>query len=114
MTSSESTPGERCAACGKPLGQTVYGLPESGQVVAVCRSCALRHRPFLRRAAFVAVAVGSCLVAINHQGDALLAAQSTPELFWKIPLTYVVPFVVSFFSSIAVARSLGTSPRKTR
>src|SRR5258708_31837463 len=106
-------PGEQCAACGKPRGQAVYGLPKSGQVVAVCRSCALRHRSFLRRAAFVAAAVGSCLVAIN-QGDALLAAHSSPELFWKIPLTYAVPFAVSFFSSIAAARSLGTSPRKIR
>jgi hypothetical protein len=106
-------PGEGGAVCGKTLGQAVYGLPESGQVVAVCRSCALRHRPFLRRAVFVAAAVGSCLVAIN-QGDVLLTAHSSPELFWKIPLTYAVPFAVSYYSSIAAARSLGASPRTPR
>ncbi len=42
--------------------------------------------------------VGTALVAIN-QGDALLAGTITPELMWKIPMTYLVPCVVSSYAA---------------
>lgn len=69
---------------------------------------AVRHAPFLRRALRVSLFVGSCLVALN-QGDVLLAslahgAAPDPALAWKIPLTYLVPFFVSWHASAAATR----------
>lgn len=52
------------------------------------------------RAAKVSLVVGTCLTLIN-QGDALLDSAPTPALWWKVPLTYCVPLLVSFYSAIA-------------
>jgi hypothetical protein len=61
----------------------------------------------LRRALLVSASVGTALVALN-QGDLLVAAcrgaSLPPALAWKIPLTYLVPFLVSFGSSRAARR----------
>ena len=85
-----------CRHCREYLAQmrltvaTLARLPREsrqGEIVTLCQGCSLRHPPFPRRAAFVSLAVGSCLTLIN-QGDSLLAAQLTPALAWKIPLTY--------------------------
>ncbi len=74
------------------------GAPECRTVV-FCRD--------LRRALRVAAGVGTALVALN-QGDVLLGALRgaplPPALVWKIPLTFVVPLLVSFGSSRAAAR----------
>ena len=68
-----------------------------------------RYTPVLRRALGVALLVGTCLMLLN-QGDVLAAAilQGTPPtgaLFWKSPLTYAVPFLVSWYSSVAAMKS---------
>lgn len=67
----------------------------------------------LRRALLVSAGVGTALVALN-QGDVLLAALSDaalpPALAWKVPLTYLVPFLVSFGSSLAAARTVAAAP----
>ena len=57
-------------------------------------------RSVLFRAIKVALVVGTCLTLIN-QGDALLDGAPAPALWWKIPLTYCVPLVVSTYSAIA-------------
>jgi hypothetical protein len=61
----------------------------------------------LRRAILVSATVGTTLVVLN-QGDLLLAASrgaSLPAaLAWKIPLSYLVPLLVSFASSRAARR----------
>jgi len=54
------------------------------------------------RAFKVAVLVGTALNLINS-GDALLAGHLPPNA-WKIPLTYLVPFAVSLYSSAAERR----------
>jgi hypothetical protein len=59
---------------------------------------ALRSVAF--RAVKVALLVGTCLTLIN-QGDTLLSAAPAPALLWKMPMTYCVPLVVSFYSAIA-------------
>jgi hypothetical protein len=43
------------------------------------------------------------LVAIN-QGDLLLAGRWSPALAWKIPLTYLVPFVVATWGALLNSR----------
>lgn len=58
----------------------------------------------VKRSLKVAGVVGTILVAIN-QGDALLGWSVTPELMWKIPMTYLVPYIVSTYASAsAIAR----------
>jgi len=53
----------------------------------------------VNRSLKVAVLIGTILVAIN-QGDALLSGAITPQLMWKIPLTYIVPYLVSTHASV--------------
>jgi hypothetical protein len=62
----------------------------------------------LKRAFAVAAVVGTVLLAIN-QGDALMRETWQPALWWKIPLTYAVPFLVSLHSSAATLRTLDRS-----
>lgn len=62
----------------------------------------------LRRALLVSAGVGTALVLLN-QGDILMSAVSGASLpgvlAWKIPLTYLVPFLVSYFSSRAASNA---------
>ena len=47
----------------------------------------------------VALLVGTILAVINH-GNVLLMQPLPSDLFWKIPLTYLVPFSVSTYASV--------------
>jgi hypothetical protein len=47
--------------------------------------------------------VGTVLVAIN-QGDALLAGWWQASLAWKVPLTYLVPFLVATWGALVNSR----------
>jgi hypothetical protein len=63
----------------------------------------------LSRALRVALVVGTCLTVLN-QGDVIIGAllHGAPlsgVLLWKVPLTYAVPFLVSWYSSAATLRS---------
>jgi hypothetical protein len=68
-----------------------------------CVACALAYRPLLRRSAGISLVVGSLLLAIN-QGDVLLAGHWPPALAWKIPLTYLVPFIVATWGALLSSR----------
>jgi len=57
----------------------------------------------IKRAARVAVLVGTVLIAIN-QGDNILLGDWPP--FWKVILTYFVPYSVSSYSSAAFLSDL--------
>lgn len=56
------------------------------------------RRPMLVRAACLAAVVGSVLVLINH-GDHLAAEPVCAGFYWKLALSYAVPFVVSLIST---------------
>jgi hypothetical protein len=60
----------------------------------------------LKRSLAIALVVGTLLVAIN-QGDALLDARWSGALAWKIPLTYLVPFVVATWGALVNGRVRG-------
>ena len=60
---------------------------------------ALRADVFLRSIKVAAI-VGTILVGIN-QGDAILNGEFTPELAWKVPLTYMVPYLVSTYACVS-------------
>jgi hypothetical protein len=68
-----------------------------------CLRCALLYPPLLRRSLVIALIVGTILTAIN-QGNIIVAGHFPPVLYWKIPLTYCVPFCVATTGAILNAR----------
>lgn len=52
----------------------------------------------------VGLIVGTILVTIN-QGNIIFSGQWMTELFWKIPLTYLVPYSVSTYASVSAIRA---------
>ena len=71
-----------------------------------CLRCALQFGPMLRRSLAVAIVVGSILTAIN-QGNIILDGDFPSALYWKIPLTYSVPFCVATTGALLNGRSMG-------
>lgn len=61
-------------------------------------------RDVVIRSLKVAAVVGTALVVIN-QGNRLLAGEWTTEIALKIVLTYLVPYCVSTYASVAATRS---------
>ena len=100
-----------CAACGRALrpgwifafkGKPAPGGPGlSGYAADLtkCLRCALRHLPMLKRSLAACLVVGTILTALN-QGDTLLAGNWDDALYWKVPLTYSVPFLVSTYGAL--------------
>jgi hypothetical protein len=68
-----------------------------------CVRCAVRYPPLVRRSSVIALIVGSVLLAIN-QGDAVLAGRWDAALAWKVPLTYLVPFIVATWGALLSSR----------
>ena len=99
-----------CDQCGRRSGKGwsfAFKKPapegkDEGMTVK-CSRCALRHRPMVRRSLIVAVVVGSILTLLN-QGDILFAGSWNGTLYWKIPLTYCVPFCVATYGALSNAR----------
>lgn len=106
---------DACDRCGKPLregwgfafkpkpvaaGRAEDNLPPE---VSKCFSCSMRHAPMVRRSFTVALVVGTILTLLN-QGDTILAANWHNALYWKIPLTYCVPFLVATFGALTNSR----------
>jgi len=83
-------------------------VPERGRGWG--RSCRehLASPAALRRCLLIALVVGSVLTMIN-QGDVLVEGRLPTALAVKIPLNFVVPFVVSSIGYIAAQREAGAS-----
>jgi len=58
----------------------------------------------LRRSLLTALVVGTVLTAIN-QGNIIVDGQFPAGLYWKIPLTYSVPFLVATWGALVNSRS---------
>lgn len=71
----------------------------AGQITK-CIYCAIRHSAMLRRSLTVAVVVGTALTFLN-QGDVIFGGDWKPALYWKIPLTYCVPFCVTTYGALS-------------
>ncbi len=108
-TQSSIPEANSCQSCGRKTrsGRAfVFRPPGAAPTVAgtlKCILCGPRHRPMLRRSAMVAVVVGTILTLLN-QGDGLLAGNWDNALYWKIPLTYCVPFLVATYGALTAAR----------
>ena len=89
-----------CPSCRRPL---VEGRSFQLGGEARCMRCALRYGPMLRRSLLTALVVGTVLVAIN-QGTVLAKGSFPGSLYWKIPLTYAVPFCVASWGALVNSR----------
>lgn len=106
-----ATSEEPCANCGRILqsgwvfsfktkpGFDEAGVPDRAAELTKCTICALRHRPMLKKSLAACLVVGTILTALN-QGDAIVSGQWTGALYWKIPLTYCVPFLVATYGAL--------------
>ena len=99
------TPGTaiRCDACGRDRARLLFVFRTGARSVHKCGRCALRHPPLLKRSLGISAVVGSVLLAIN-QGDVLLSARWPGALAWKVPLTYLVPFLVATWGALLSSR----------
>ena len=104
-----------CGRCGKLVRQGrgfAFKLPTAdtssdaggqfGQITK-CIFCALRHLAMLRRSISVALVVGTVLTLLN-QGDIIFAGEWKGALYWKVPLTYCVPFCVATYGALSNSR----------
>ena len=101
-----------CDNCGRDLRQRLSFIfkakyapdaPNHAAALIKCILCALRHRPMIRRSFVAAVVVGTVLTLLN-QGDLLLTGQWNNTLYWKIPLTYCVPYCVATYGALTTSR----------
>jgi hypothetical protein len=100
-------PGPRCDWCGRERVRLLFLFRGRGGSLLKCLRCALRHPPLVRRSFGIAVIVGTVLLAIN-QGDVLLSPRWPRALLWKVPLTYLVPFVVATWGALLNSRVEGS------
>ena len=56
-------------------------------------------RPILARSLRASLVVGTVLTALN-QGDLILQGTFPAALWWKVPLTYLVPFLVATYGAL--------------
>jgi hypothetical protein len=96
-----------CDGCGVTLTGIAYELRTAGGGrSARCLRCGLSYGPLIRRSVVVALLVGTLLVAIN-QGNVIISGGFSASLYWKIPLTYCVPFAVATTGALLNARAPG-------
>lgn len=88
-------------ACGHPATRRFRFAAGSAPVEKCLRHAAV-HRPLLRNAVGTALVVGTVLTGIN-QGNVLLDGRFPAELWWKIPLTYSVPYMVSTWAALRIS-----------
>ena len=93
-----------CAKCGRVLrpGRSFVFKNPQGESIR-CVRCSLRHWPMLRRSLLTALVVGTILTVLN-QGDRFLSGSWASAYYWKVPLTYCVPFLVATWGALANSR----------
>ncbi len=118
MSQSASSPDRRpdplqaCVRCGAEIkarrGFVFKSQPsvtsENAAPTVKCFTCALQHWPMLKRSIIAALVVGTILTLLN-QGDVLLSGSWNNALYWKIPLTYGVPFMVATYGALSNSRT---------
>lgn len=109
MTPTQGDSPDRCRRCAVPLRATRYELRAyDGSRGPRCLRCALLYKPMLLRSIIIAVVVGTILTAIN-QGNLIINGDFPSGLYWKVPLTYCVPFCVATAGALLNARTLEES-----
>jgi hypothetical protein len=86
-----------CLRCTKPATFELGGR-------ALCTRHTFTYWPMLRRSLLTALVVGTILIAIN-QGNVIADGRFPGALWWKIPLTYSVPFCVATWGALINSRT---------
>jgi hypothetical protein len=84
-----------------------FQFDSRGDHSALCLRHAISFGPLVRTALATAAVVGLVLVAIN-QGNILLDGHFPGDLFWKIPMTFSVPYCVATYAGLQMARVSAT------
>ncbi len=100
-----------CERCGRKSGLNwsfAFGKPiraeePAGGAIIKCALCAIRHIPMLKRSLIVAAVVGTILTLLN-QGDVFFSGSWNSALYWKVPITYCVPFCVATYGALSNSR----------
>ena len=108
MTPPEQRP--RCACCPPWRAPTLaFTFVTPSGPVTKCLRHAIVHRRLLVTALATAAVVGTILTAIN-QGNVILSGHFPAILYWKVPLTYCVPYSVSTFSQLRISHVKAGGP----
>ena len=91
---------ETCARCACEL-RTGFSFLMSG--ARHCLRCTLLQPSLLRRSILTAIVVGTIIIAIN-QGNVILDGHWPTDLYWKVPLSYCVPFFVTTWGALINSR----------
>ena len=91
-----------CGVGGCPRAPRYQFTSDTRAAALRCLRHALVYPPVARRAMQVALVVGTILFAIN-QADVVLNGQFMPLIVAKIGLTYLVPYSVSTYSTLAAS-----------
>jgi hypothetical protein len=103
-----------CDSCHASLrGRPAFVLRASGGPRLKCTKCALLDARIFRRSAVLALFVGTALVALNH-GDRIVYGTFPWSTGWyKLPLTYLVPFCVATYGALANGYTKPSVSQKT-
>ena len=94
-----------CESCERPLKRgRRFVFKQSTQEHVRCLRCSFLYWPMIRRSLIASLVVGSLLTAIN-QGTIMFAGSWDAALYWKIPLTFCVPFCVATYGALANSRN---------
>jgi len=93
-----------CERCRRPgVNGTLYQMQLDGVDLLCCIRCIFKNRAVIFRSVKIALVVGTILFAFN-QGDIVLRGEFPSALIWKIPLTYITPFLVSIWGALSSAK----------
>ena len=97
-----STSDFRCVRCSVSLdSRRAFRLASGDGLAFKCLRCSFIDRALVMRSSRVALVVGTALIALN-QGDQFLAGTFPWGSSWyKVPLTYLVPFCVATYGALS-------------
>lgn len=89
---------KKCDRCEGIINGDYYIAPSNrGRLHLLCFLVNVR---LFRRSMVASIIVGTILLLLN-QGDFILSGNFYKAMAWKIPLTYIVPFLVAIWSAVA-------------
>ena len=104
VTTSIPTNAVQCDNCQGILRRGwMFTFKTKPAEVAKCLMCSLRHWPMVRMSLLTALVVGTILTLLN-QGDKLISGSWAKDFYWKVPLTYCVPYLVATWGALTNSR----------
>ena len=93
---------DTCTSCNEIIQRSDMRFKMGIEGVLKCSRCAATDATLIRRSLLMSVVVGTLLTLIN-QGNLIFTGIPDSSLAWKIPLTYLVPFLVSWTSVLSAS-----------